>query len=123
MACVVLAAALLVASRFTQPPVNEYLLMGAVAFSTIPVGLAINTWARRQRTVRREDSPDSVEHRAAHQARSQTFGDALVLGALLLLGLSLAPGPVPALWALGFMLALVAAFWLRYLVTLRSMRG
>lgn len=89
----------------------------------MPVGLATNLTARRRRARRREDSPDSVEFRAAHQARSAAFGDTLVLGALLMLALTVTAGPGGWAWGMLFLLSTVVAFWLRYAVALRQLRG
>lgn len=89
----------------------------------VPTGLATNVTARRRRARRREDSPDSVESLAAHQARSAAFGDTLVLGALLVLALAVTAGPGAWAWAMTFLAGTVVAFWLRYAVTLRRLRG
>lgn len=103
-------------ARFVGP-VAGMLLM------TVPIGLAVNVTARRRRSRRREDSPDSVEFQAAQAARSGAFGDALLLTVLAMLGLTLAPGALPMLWVLLLVVALLAAFWVRYLRALGQLRG
>ncbi|MFX0539239.1 hypothetical protein ACQBAT_04830 [Ornithinimicrobium sp. Y1847] len=123
MACWVVAAGLFALSRTTQQDTAELLVMAAIAIATLPIGLAINTWARRRRTHRREDSRDSVEHEAAHRARSQSFGDSLILGALLILALAIVPGSMPVLWGFSFLALLVISFWARYQFVLRELRG
>ncbi|WP_298888590.1 hypothetical protein [uncultured Serinicoccus sp.] len=88
-----------------------------------PLGLAVNITARRRRANRGEDSHDSVEFQAAVSARSAAFGDALLLSALAMLALTIAPGALPMLWALLLVVTMVTAFWLRYAAELRRLRG
>ncbi len=88
-----------------------------------PIGLAVNITARRRRKRRRQDRPDSVEYQAAVSARSSAFGDALLLAALAMLALTVAPGPLPMLWSLLLLAALLTVFWIRYVIALRQMRG
>ena len=88
-----------------------------------PVGLAANVTARRRRAGLRQDSTDSVEFHAAQSARSLAFGDAIILAALLCLGLAVAPGPFPAWWSLGFLVTVVISFWWRYRLELGRLRG
>lgn len=97
-------------------------ILGAVMV-TVPVGLAVNITARRRRSAAREDSPDSLEFQAALAARSGAFEGSLVLVALLMLALVLAPGSVPGLWALACLMAMVGTFWVLYLAALRGLRG
>lgn len=95
----------------------------AFALIIMPMALAVNLTATRRRAARREDSTDSIEHHAAVAARSDAFGGSLLVGALLILGLMVAPGPEPWLWAAAGLLALLAWFWVRYQVRLDRLRG
>ena len=93
------------------------------ALMIVPVGLAANVTARRRRARRREDSPDSVEFQAAQVARSAAFEDGLVLACLTMLALAVRPGPLPMLWAVRLILALIASFGVRYALALGRIRG
>lgn len=85
--------------------------------------LILNFTLRRRRRARREDSPDSVEFQAQRVAASAAFQDALLLGALLLLAVLVAPGPLPALWVMAFLFAAMGAYWVRYFLALEELRG
>ena len=87
---------------------------------SLPLTLALNITVRRRRDASGESSPDSVEFRAAQQARSQAYGDAVILGAVLFLVLALVADTLAALTAMAFMTLAVAAFWVRYRLALRA---
>ncbi|MGC5582916.1 hypothetical protein [Ornithinimicrobium sp. W1665] len=87
----------------------------------LPLTLALNVTMRRRRDVSGESSPDSVEFRAAQQARSKAYGDAVILGAVLFLLLTIVADTVAALTAMAFMTLAVGAFWIRYRLALRAM--
>lgn len=100
-------------------------LLRALAFGLIivPAGLATNLTARRRRRLGREDSPDSVERQASQAAAARSFHGALIVSGLLMLALLYAPGPLPALWAIGAFVALPLLFWVLYAVELGKLRG
>ncbi|WP_122261752.1 hypothetical protein [Ornithinimicrobium cerasi] len=89
----------------------------------LPLALALNITMRRRRDASGESSPDSVEFRAAQQARSLAYGDAVILGAVLLLVLTIVAGTAAALAAALFLTLAVGAFWIRYRLALRAMGG
>lgn len=89
----------------------------------VPVGLAVNVTARRRRAAARQDSPHSLEFQAWHAARSSAFEGSIVLVALLVLVLVVAPGSQPGLWALGCLVAMAGLFWVLYARQLRVLRG
>lgn len=121
--CMVAGASVLL-TLGERTDVSDWVARAAgTALVVLPAGLAANVTARRSRARRREDSPDSVEFQAAHAARSAAFGDGLVLAALTMLALTVAPGPQPMVWAVLLVVALVVAFWLRYAVALGRLRG
>ena len=87
----------------------------------VPLTLALNVTLRRRRDTSGESSPDSVEFRAAQQARSQAYGDAVLLGAVLFLVLAVVADTLAALTAMAFMTLAVGAFWVRYSLALRAL--
>ncbi|GGK77373.1 hypothetical protein [Ornithinimicrobium pekingense] len=89
----------------------------------LPLTLALNVTMRRRRDASGASSPDSVESRAAQRARSQAYGDAVMLGALLFLTLAVVADTVAALTAMAFITLAVAAFWIRYRLALRALGG
>ncbi|MGO0577187.1 hypothetical protein [Ornithinimicrobium panacihumi] len=89
----------------------------------MPLTLALNITLNRRRHQRGETSRDSVEFQAAQQARAGAYTDAVLLGALLFLVLTLTVDPVAALMAMAFLTLAVAAFWIRYRVALKDLRG
>lgn len=122
VATVVLGVALLYATaRLVEP--SPWLTLGMTLLVVVPIPLAVNLSAGRSRRARGEDSPDSVEHHAAHAARSGAFGDVLILAALLILALASIPGTQPAFWAVTFLVATVLCFWVRYGLELSKLRG
>lgn len=121
--CMLVGVCLLYVLDQDAEPASLMTQFMAVVLIVMPLGLAVNTTARRRRANRHEDSPDSVEFQAAVSARSAAFGDALLLSALVMLALTIAPGALPMLWAVLLLVAIVTAFWLRYAVALRRMRG
>lgn len=121
--CMLVGVCLLYVVGQDAEPASLMTQFMAVGLIVMPCGLAVNITARRRRANRHEDSPDSVEFQAAVSARSAAFGDALLLSALAMLALTVAPGSLPMLWAVLLLVAIVTAFWLRYAVALRRMRG
>lgn len=87
----------------------------------LPLTLALNVTMRRRRDASGESSPDSVEFRAAQQARGQAYGDAVILGAALFLVLAIVADTIAALTAMAFMTLAVGAFWIRYRLALRAL--
>ena len=87
----------------------------------LPLTLALNVTMRRRRDASGESSPDSVESRAAQQARSQAYVDAVMLGAVLFLVLAIVADTLAALTAMAFMMLAVGAFWIRYRLALRAL--
>ena len=87
----------------------------------VPLTLALNVTLRRRRDASGESSADSVEFRAAQQARSQAYGDAVILGAVLFLVLAVVADTLAALTAMAFMTLAVGAFWVRYRLALRAL--
>ena len=87
----------------------------------LPLTLALNITMRRRRDALGESSPDSVEFRAAQQARSQAYGDAVILGTVLFAVLAIVADTLAALTAMAFMTLAVAAFWVRYRLALRAL--
>lgn len=120
--CMLVGVALGVVLRVSEGSARIGGELSSALLVIAPLGLAVNITARR-RANRHEDSPDSVEFQAAVSARSAAFGDALLLSALVMLALTIAPGALPMLWAVLLLVAIVTAFWLRYAVALRRMRG
>lgn len=102
---------------------SEWVTPAIFALAWLPLPLAGRLIAQRRRAARRSDTPDSVEFQAAHQARSAAFDDAVILGSLLALALAVAPGPVPALWGLGYVVAIVLAVCIRYRLALDRLGG
>ena len=105
-----------------SPFENPLGLIGMLLF-VIPLTLSLNITMRRRRDAAGASSIDSVEFRAAQQARSQAFGDALLLGAVLFLTLAVVADTIAALTAVGFMILAVGAFWIRYHLALRALGG
>lgn len=97
-------------------------LLGSLMVA-LPLGLAVNLTVRRRRDAAGESSPDSVEFQSAHRARSQAYGDTVILGALLVLALAVLDGPRGAMLGLAFLTLAVAAFWIRYRLALKDLRG
>lgn len=64
-----------------------------------------------------------MERQASQNAAARSFYGAIVIGGLLMLALMYAPGPLPALWAVGDWAALPVLFWVFYLVELDRLRG
>lgn len=64
-----------------------------------------------------------MEFQAAHAARSAAFEDGLVLACLTVLALTVRPGPLPMLWAVLLVLALITSVWVRYALALGRLRG
>lgn len=89
----------------------------------LPLTLSLNITMRRRRDASGASSPDSVESRAAHRARSQAYGDAVMLGALLFLALAVVADTVAALTAMAFVTLAVGAFGIRYRLALRALGG
>lgn len=100
-------------------------IMGGLAsfMMILPIPLALNITLGRRRRNRKEDSPDSIEFQAARTARAGAYVDTVILGLVLLLVLLVVPGQNPALWCGLFLATAVIAFWARYAVELRSLRG
>lgn len=121
--CVAAGIALMLVLGERVGPARYTGQLAGMLLAFVPLGLAVNVTARRRRARRREDSPDSVEFQAAVSARSGAFGDALVLSALAMLALTVAPGPLPMLWSLFLVVALITAFWVRYVTALKQLRG
>lgn len=121
--CMLVGVGLMLALAESAGPARLTGQLAGMLLLIVPQGLAVNITARRRRARRREDSPDSVEFQAVVSARSGAFGDALLLTVLTMLALTVVPGPLPMLWSLLLVVALLAAFWVRYLGALRQMRG
>ncbi|MGL5405995.1 MAG: hypothetical protein ACRDAX_04275 [Propionibacteriaceae bacterium] len=102
---------------------GEWLLYGIGSILTLPILLALSIAVNRKRAAKGELSADSVEHKAAHMARSGSFGDALVIVCLLLIPLSLRPGKLPVLWGVLCLALIVISFWIRYVIALKKLRG
>lgn len=103
--------------------VTSYAIYVLGALLTLPFFLAINFAVHRNRDASGASHADSVEFHGQREAESKTFRDALVIMALSMIGLSLWPSAVPAVW-MGAALALVAAdFWVRYYLQMRAVRG
>lgn len=95
-------------------------LLGMVLI-ILPLTLALNVSMRRRRDSSGQSSQDSVESQAAKQARSQAYGDAVILGAVLFLVLAIVADTLAALTAMAFMTLAVGAFWVRYRLALRAL--
>ena len=102
-------------------PLQDPLGVLGMLLVILPLTLALNVTMRRRRDASGESSPDSVEFRAAQQARSQAYGDAVILGAVLFAVLAIAADTVAALMALAFVTLAVGAFWVRYRLALRAL--
>ncbi len=89
----------------------------------VPLGLAVNLTVRRRRDASGASSPDSVESRVAQQARSAAYTDTLLLGAGLFLLLAVVADTVAALAVMAFVTLAAGAFWVRYRLGLRAVRG
>lgn len=89
----------------------------------LPLTLALNVTLRRRREAARETSPDSVEFQAALKARAGAYADAVLLALVLFLVLTILTDGTAALFAMGFVTLAVAAFWVRYRLALRDLRG
>ena len=87
----------------------------------LPLTLALNVTMRRRRDASGESSPDSVESRAAQQARSQAYVDAVMLGAVLFLVLAIVADTLAALTGMAFLALAVGSFWVRYRLALRAL--
>ncbi|WP_134772738.1 hypothetical protein [Ornithinimicrobium flavum] len=104
-----------------QSPFEDPLGLGGMLLVTLPLTLALNVTMRRRRDASGESSPDSVEFRAAQQARSQAYSDAVMLGAVLFLVLTVVADTLAALTAMAFIALSVGAFWIRYRLALRAL--
>lgn len=104
-----------------QSPFEDPLGLGGMLLVILPLTLALNVTVRRRRDASGESSPDSVEFRAAQQARSQAYSDAVMLGAVLFLVLTVVADTIAALTAMAFIALSVAAFWVRYRLALRAL--
>ena len=104
-----------------QSPFEDPLGLGGMLLVILPLTLALNVTVRRRRDASGESSPDSVEFRAAQQARSQAYSDAVMLGAVLFLVLTVVADTIAALTAMAFIALSVGAFWVRYRLALRAL--
>lgn len=104
-----------------QSPFEDPLGLGGMLLVILPLTLALNVTMRRRRDASGESSPDSVEFRAAQQARSQAYSDAVMLGAVLFLVLTVVADTIAALTAMAFIALSVGAFWVRYRLALRAL--
>lgn len=104
-----------------QSPFEDPLGLGGMLLVILPLTLALNVTVRRRRDASGESSPDSVEFRAAQQARSQAYVDAVMLGAVLFLVLTVVADTIAALTAMAFIALSVGAFWVRYRLALRAL--
>lgn len=104
-----------------QSPFEDPFGLGGMLLVTLPLTLALNVTMRRRRDASGESSPDSVEFRAAQQARSQAYSDAVMLGAVLFLVLTVVADTIAALTAMAFIALSVGAFWIRYRLALRAL--
>lgn len=102
-------------------PLQDPLGLLGMLMVILPLTLALNVTMRRRRDASGESSPDSVEFRAAQQARSQAYGDAVILGAVLFLVLAIVADTLAALTAMAFVTLAVGAFWFRYRLALRAL--
>jgi hypothetical protein len=102
-------------------PSEDPLGLLAMLLVIVPLTVALNVTLRRRRDASGESSADSVEFRAAQQARSQAYGDAVILGAVLFLVLAVVADTLAALTAMAFMTLAVGAFWVRYRLALRAL--
>lgn len=107
------------AERPWEDPVG---LLGML-LAIVPLTLALNITLQRRRRASGQSSPDSVEHQAALRARAGAFTDAVMLGLLLFLVLAILTDGTGALLAMAFVSLAVAAFWIRYRLALRDLRG
>lgn len=106
----------------TDPAQDSWGVLGMLLV-VVPLGLAVNITARRRRDASGASSPDSVEFRVAQEASSRAYADTVVLGAALVLVLAVVAGTLAALAAMAFLAVAVGAFWIRYWLGLRAMRG
>ena len=104
-----------------ETPLQDPLGLGGMLLAILPLTLALNVTMRRRRDASGESSPDSVEFRAAQQARSQAYSDAVMLGAVLFLVLTVVADTIAALTAMAFIALSVGAFWIRYRLALRAL--
>lgn len=95
----------------------------AIALIVVPVGLATNIASRRRRHANREDDHSSLEYQAHRDTSSRALGDALVLASLLVLVLAVWPTTAPVVWGVLFLGLVVADYWVRYLASVRTLRG
>lgn len=102
-------------------PLQDPLGLLGMLLVILPLTLALNVTMRRRRDASGESSPDSVEFRAAQRARSQAYGDAVILGAALFLVLAIVADTLAALTAMAFVTLAVGAFWFRYRLALRAL--
>lgn len=89
----------------------------------LPLTLALNVTLQRRRQASGESSPDSVEFQAALRARAAAYVDTVMLALVLFLVLTILTDGTAALFAMAFMTLAVAAFWIRYRLALKDLRG
>ncbi|MGB7979859.1 MAG: hypothetical protein WCF36_03575 [Candidatus Nanopelagicales bacterium] len=98
-------------------------LRGATAVASVALAVGVNVSRRRDARRTRADAPDSVERQVADRAKSGAYIDAVLLGALAL-GAVVVFAPVDARMVVAcYLVAILVAFYVRYLAGLRDLRA
>lgn len=100
-----------------------YVMYAIGGLLELPLFLAINITAQRKRGATGADKADSVEFAAAREARSHTFIDGIMIASVVMAISAFFPATAPVLWLFGFLTLYITAFWIRYSLSLKELRG
>lgn len=89
----------------------------------LPLTPALHVTMQRRRKASGESSPDSVEFQAALTARAGAYAEGVLLALGLFFVLTILTDGTAALFAMAFATLAAGAFWIRYRLALKDLRG